>query len=89
MRRQLLDDDNEDRPTLMHTAHGGPCSLSSLGNCLLAVRLAELAPKNRNTLDQLRQRLDVPREPIPELPRDTPLFNLDEKMFSRPVRDDM
>ena len=25
-------------------------------------------------------------EPIPELPRDTPLFNLDEKMFNRNVR---
>ena len=51
-----------------------------------ALEGAELALGNRNTLDQLRQRLDRPREPIPELPRDTPLFNLDEKMFNRNVR---
>ena len=47
---------------------------------------AELAFGNRNILDQLRQRPDVHREPFPELPRDTPSFNLDEKMFGRNVR---
>ena len=36
--------------------------------------------------DTLRQRPDVPRKPVPELPRDTSLFNLPEKMFSRNVR---
>ena len=41
-----------------------------------------MAPGNRNTLDKLRQRVDVPREPIPELLRD----NLDEKMFNHNVR---
>ena len=87
--RQLSDVDNEDRPTQVHTAHGGLRNSSSLGNCLLAVRLWKELNWHlgiRNTLDQLRQRLDVPREPNPELPRDTPLFNFGEKMFSRNVR---
>ena len=60
--------------------------LGELSSGRQALEGAELALGNRNTLDELRQRLDVPREPIFELPRDTPLFNLDEKMFNRNVR---
>ena len=65
-----------------------------------ALEGAELVLGNRNTLDQLRQRLDMPREPIPELPGHSTLqFGREdvqperpvcqEGSSSRPVRDDM
>ena len=53
-----------------------PCPAWGTGR--QALEGVELATGNRNTLDKLCQLLDVPRELILELPRDTPLFSLEE-----------
>ena len=47
---------------------------------------AELAPGTAATLTQLRRRQDIPREPVPDLPRGVSTFNLDETLFGRNVR---
>ena len=51
-----------------------------------ALEGAELAPCNDNTLTELRKRASRPREVVPPVPPDVPVFNLDEKIFIRNVR---
>ena len=51
-----------------------------------ALEGADSAPRTPSTLAELRRRPAVPREPVLDLPRDTPLFNLDETVFGRNVR---
>ena len=47
---------------------------------------ADLADGNTATLRELRQPPANPRNPIPPVPVDGPIFNLDEKVFCRNVR---
>ena len=51
-----------------------------------ALEGAELAPGNPATLAELRRRPAVPREPVFKLPRDAPMFSLDETLFGRNIR---
>ena len=46
----------------------------------------ELAPGNEETLKELRKRVAIPRDAVPPVPRDAPVFNLDERIFGRNVR---
>ena len=52
----------------------------------LALDGADLAPGNTATLRELSQRPSAPRHPIPPLPDQRPVFNLEEKVFCRNVR---
>ena len=45
-----------------------------------------MAPENAGTLKLLRTRLARPQDPIPQLPPNIPVFNLDEKVFHKNVR---
>ena len=51
-----------------------------------ALEGADLVPRTPSTLAELRRRPAVPREPVFDLLRDTPLFNLDETLFGRNIR---
>ena len=46
----------------------------------------ELAPGNEETLKELRKQVAIPRDAVPPVPRDAPIFNLDERIFGRNVR---
>ena len=51
-----------------------------------ALEGAELAVGNAHTLTELRKRPARPIDPIPDAHPHVPVFNLDEKIFSRNVR---
>ena len=58
-RDKLIGHDNE-RPTQMHTVHGGLCNSSNWGNCLRAIKNWKKVTGNRSVLHKLHQRFDVP-----------------------------
>ena len=51
-----------------------------------ALEGAELVVGNAHTLTELRKRPARPIDPIPDAPPHVPMFNLDEKIFSKNVR---
>ena len=51
-----------------------------------ALEGADLADGNTATLEELRQRLANPGDPIPPVPVDGSMFNLEERVFCRNVR---
>ena len=79
-RRRRVDNNDAERRSLRAMKFVQLGELSSGRQALIS------APGTSATLAQLRRRQDVPREPVPDLPRGVSTFNLDETHFGRNVR---